>query len=215
MLWPAVVQGGIAEPSTTVMPLMLVVEADRYASGAEHSSWLERFILIGRPATTIGRGPDVDIPIWDRSVSRRHAQIEWRDASWAIRDLESTNGTKVNGARLGNSDFNRIAIGDQIEVGRYARMTVRSILPELDPAGVVREIHRLLVWAAQSSDAPLRRDGDSDELRARLDGLREETVRLRDQLSMIAEGVPDTDALPYLYERLANMIALTESGGRS
>lgn len=215
MLWPAAVDVATPEPRTTVMPLMLVVEADRYSSSTEHSSWLERFILIGRPATTIGRGPDMDIPIWDRSVSRRHAQIEWRDASWAIRDLESTNGTRVNGVRLSNSDVRRIGVGDQIEVGRYARMTVRSILPELDPAGVVREIRRLLVWATQSSDAPQRTNGDSDELRARLVGLKEETVRLRDQLSMIAEAGPGTNALPYVYERLANMIALTESEGRS
>jgi hypothetical protein len=208
MLWPSV-EDGSRELGTTVMPLLLVVEADRYASDPAHR--MERFILVGRSPITVGRGPDMDVPIWDRSVSRRHARIEWRRTSWAMRDLESTNGTRVNGARLRTADVAHLAVGDRIEFGRCARMVVRGILPELDLAGVVREVHRLLAWATQSPDGPASGESDSDDLRARLVGLREETVRLRDQLSVIAKRVPDARAQASVYERLANMLALTES----
>jgi hypothetical protein len=78
------------------------------------------------------------------------------------------------------------------------------------------QLHRLLAWASQRSHAHHRDEPPSEDLRARLTGLREETVQLRDQLSLIAarRGV-DADALPRVYERLANMLALIGQDGRT
>lgn len=48
----------------------------------------------------IGRSPDVDVVINDSNVSRRHAEV-WRTSDGvAVRDLQSTNGTFVNGHRI-------------------------------------------------------------------------------------------------------------------
>lgn len=62
----------------------------------------------------VGRHPRCDVIITDPSVSRRHAQITFRDGVWVIQDLASTNGTSVNGARVG-----RIALheGDIVALG--------------------------------------------------------------------------------------------------
>ena len=46
---------------------------------------------------TIGRSPDNMIVIEDPSVSSRHAQLERSGETYRLKDLESTNGTKVNG----------------------------------------------------------------------------------------------------------------------
>jgi len=49
---------------------------------------------------TIGRAPDNMIVIDDPSVSNRHAQLELSGETYRIKDLDSTNGTKVNGVPI-------------------------------------------------------------------------------------------------------------------
>lgn len=46
---------------------------------------------------TIGRAPDCMIIIDDPSVSGRHAQLERAGDTYRLKDLDSTNGTRVNG----------------------------------------------------------------------------------------------------------------------
>ncbi len=48
----------------------------------------------------VGRGLDNDVVIPDSSVSRHHAEIEIQDHSVVLRDLNSSNGTYVDGARV-------------------------------------------------------------------------------------------------------------------
>lgn len=54
---------------------------------------------LSRSRTVIGRGSDADITISDAGSSRRHAEILWDGERAMMRDLGSTNGTKVNGAK--------------------------------------------------------------------------------------------------------------------
>jgi pSer/pThr/pTyr-binding forkhead associated (FHA) protein len=49
---------------------------------------------------TIGRAPDNMIMIDDPSVSSRHAQLERSGETYRLKDLDSTNGTKVNGVPI-------------------------------------------------------------------------------------------------------------------
>jgi hypothetical protein len=46
----------------------------------------------------VGRHDGCDIVLRDPTVSRRHALLRFRDGGWVVRDLESTNGTTVNGS---------------------------------------------------------------------------------------------------------------------
>jgi len=49
---------------------------------------------------TIGRAPDNMIVIDDPSVSNRHAHLELSGETYRLKDLDSTNGTKVNGVPI-------------------------------------------------------------------------------------------------------------------
>jgi FHA domain len=63
----------------------------------------------------IGR-QDADLVVEDPEVSRRHAVLRRSDGSVIVEDLDSTNGTFVNGERI-HSPI-RVGPGDQVRVGR-------------------------------------------------------------------------------------------------
>jgi pSer/pThr/pTyr-binding forkhead associated (FHA) protein len=54
-----------------------------------------------KPYLSLGRGPDNDIVIDDATLSRLHLLFTREEAGWSVRDAGSTNGTMVEGARLG------------------------------------------------------------------------------------------------------------------
>jgi hypothetical protein len=97
-------------------------------------------IALRAPKTTLGRAADCDIVIADPRASRHHAEIAAQlslpdaDASSGhlLRDLNSTNGTWLNGRRLSAPE--RLRDGDVIEVGG-ARFTFR------DPDATVESTH--------------------------------------------------------------------------
>ena len=65
---------------------------------------------------TLGRATDCTVPIRDRYLSRRHAEIVFDVNAWLVRDLGSVNGTMLNGIRIDGSaplrPGDRIALGD-------------------------------------------------------------------------------------------------------
>ncbi|MCC6659913.1 MAG: FHA domain-containing protein [Phycisphaerales bacterium] len=62
----------------------------------------------------IGRSSEA-LPLTDHTVSRRHAELTPDDGVWWIRDLESHNGTYVNGVRI--TERLRLKPGDQVRTG--------------------------------------------------------------------------------------------------
>jgi hypothetical protein len=57
-------------------------------------------VPLGEYTITIGRAPDATIVLGDPNVSRRHAEIRPQGDGFVVVDLASTNGTRVNGARI-------------------------------------------------------------------------------------------------------------------
>lgn len=64
----------------------------------------------------VGRNRDIDLPLPDLKLSRKHCQIAINDNAFLLKDLNSTNGTFVNGTRLSGeiklNAFDRIVVGD-------------------------------------------------------------------------------------------------------
>jgi hypothetical protein len=71
-------------------------------------------VRLGDGTATIGRAPECEVRLADTSVSRRHAEVRATGDGWAIADLGSTNGTKVNGAVVTDR---KLKDGDTISVG--------------------------------------------------------------------------------------------------
>lgn len=71
------------------------------------------FRTMNEPAI-LGRESD-QTPLTDRTVSRHHAQIHPEDGAWILSDLNSANGTYINGVRVRTPV--RLKHGDQIKLG--------------------------------------------------------------------------------------------------
>lgn len=69
-----------------------------------------------RSPATIGRSPDCDVPLNDSFLSVAHARLIERNGNWLLEDLESLNGTALNGFDL--RDVTELHDGDVIRVGR-------------------------------------------------------------------------------------------------
>ena len=77
-----------------------------------------------RPAITIGRAPDNVLVINDTMASRAHCVIEKTSDGWRVRDLGSSNGTRVNGQLIKLAPFRP---GDTLQIGKVA---IRLFDPE-------------------------------------------------------------------------------------
>jgi phosphoserine phosphatase RsbU/P len=89
------------------------------------------------PLITLGRATDCTIPIKDRYLSRRHAEIAFDADAWIVRDLGSVNGTMLNGTRvIGAAPLrpgDKIALGDtEIVFDADEATTSQSKLVALD-----------------------------------------------------------------------------------
>ena len=74
-----------------------------------------RRIELSAEGTTIGREQDNQIQLLIGGVSRYHAKIENKDGSWFLRDLGSTNGTKINEILI--TESTKLNHGDHVVIG--------------------------------------------------------------------------------------------------
>ncbi len=65
----------------------------------------------------VGRSPSCTLRLSDAGVSKQHTEI-WYDRAWCVRDLNSRNGTFVDGRRLKLGEVARIEAGARIGFGR-------------------------------------------------------------------------------------------------
>lgn len=85
-------------------PIALLIDP---LTGSEH--------YISRYTTCIGRSPTSDLRLCDRSVSRQHALLFCLNDEFYIEDLNSLNGTVLNGKPVDRRI--RLRAGDEIRIG--------------------------------------------------------------------------------------------------
>jgi serine phosphatase RsbU (regulator of sigma subunit) len=85
---------------------------------------------------TLGRASDCTIPIKDRFLSRRHAEILNERGTWFVRDCGSVNGTTLNGVKLVETSLlhpgDRIGLGDSEVVFHSDESTSQFIAIDTD-----------------------------------------------------------------------------------
>ena len=82
-------------------------------------------VPLGGEPIVLGRSPDVHIVIDDASVSRQHALIMETPFGFEIRDLGSTNGTYVDGRRIGAAPL-LLRTGATIRLGSKFALAFRQ-----------------------------------------------------------------------------------------
>lgn len=126
----------MSELDTSVRPVRLAARAGEgtptltaIAGAAAGTSW----VLTARE-TTVGRDADVDLRLGDAGVSRRHAKfIVASDGAVTVLDLDSTNGTFVNDARV---ELCPLRPGDSVRIGPDALLRLGPLARAEVPAPV-------------------------------------------------------------------------------
>ncbi|MFA6030537.1 MAG: FHA domain-containing serine/threonine-protein kinase [Elusimicrobiota bacterium] len=126
--------------------------------------------------TTLGRGDAADVDIDDPQVSRQHCSIELREGELRLRDLGSSNGTRLNGKRI---ILAALKYGDTIELGKVRLRVELREAPPTDrprPVGKVGPYELLeRIGEGRSGVVYRARDPRSEEIVA-LKALRRELV---------------------------------------
>ncbi len=128
----------------------------------------------------VGRSSEA-LPISDTTVSRRHAELTPDDGEWYIGDLNSQNGTYVNGVAI--TERTKLRLGDQIRTGATLFVFGRAELE--DEIDVIRLL-------------------DPD----RIDTTVERTLASNDDSVILAEPEPRTAAIHHL-QVIYRLTALT------
>ncbi len=85
-------------------------------------AWLEqvggpgapRELVLQKPEVVVGRSEDADISIASKLISRKHVMFNKRGTSVRYQDLDSANGTFLNGTRAHAADLYE---GDTVQIG--------------------------------------------------------------------------------------------------
>lgn len=97
------------QPTEAASAAELGIEPD----GAVLSMKGRTYPLAGAKAV-LGRSKDCEVQVEDANVSRRHAELRREGSTWWLVDLESTNGTELNGKRIQRA---KLSDGDTITLG--------------------------------------------------------------------------------------------------
>jgi hypothetical protein len=85
---------------------------------------------------SIGRAPDTGLVLTDSRVSRHHARINVRHRALVFTDLDSMNGSRVNGVRVSEVALGE---GDRIEIGETVIVVEAVAEDQLDSAPAAPE----------------------------------------------------------------------------
>lgn len=84
-------------------------------------------ISLAKPKMLLGRRMSCDIHVTASNVSSHHCLFEYCGSEWVVRDLNSTNGTRVNGQRIA---IRVIHSGDKVTIAKT------QFVVEMEPASV-------------------------------------------------------------------------------
>jgi hypothetical protein len=119
-----------------------------------------RRIFIDGPVLLIGRDDTCDLVIPERQVSRYHASISIERDQYLLRDLDSKNGTFVNGKEV--EDAHALQDGDEIQIAYCCKLAfvgadaTAPVLLDEEEAGLRLDPEGKRVWVTgQELDPPL------------------------------------------------------------
>ena len=79
----------------------------------------------------VGRSPECDVIVDSRKISRRHCCIAQVNDYLVVRDLDSTNGIRINGVRVVEG---KLKPGDELTIGNHRYQVSMDNAPHAPPA---------------------------------------------------------------------------------
>ena len=114
----------------------------------------------------VGRDQDAEILLQPKDVSRKHAALLFRDDHVWVKDLNSTNGTFVNGERVEQEQEIELHDGDMLQFASFMFMILaperyKAHLPEIDvePVTTVPHDQGMPSIAERAAETRITRDG--------------------------------------------------------
>jgi two-component system NtrC family response regulator len=105
----------------------------------------------------IGRRPENQIQILNKSVSGVHCQVAKKDKKFILEDLGSTNGTYLNDRRINKAE---ISPGDLIKIGEVTLKFLPSLSPPLRTEKIAQEVENLEKTISLSQNENLKKTLD-------------------------------------------------------
>ncbi len=95
---------------------------------------IQRFTIKEGQCLAIGRGDEADIIINNASVSRKHTSLELKEGFYYLSDLNSMNGTRVNGEKIYSE--RQILKSDHIAIGKFILKPAKLLGEEVEAGSV-------------------------------------------------------------------------------
>ena len=96
----------VSEPTGSTAAKLVIIEGEKTG----------QMVRLERREITIGRSPDSDLIVDDEYASTHHAKLILINNDWLIQDLNSTNGTYLDGSRVGTPAV--VKLNTPVRVGK-------------------------------------------------------------------------------------------------
>lgn len=160
----------------------------------EGTSWTDVFRLVAGRSVTIGRAATNQIVVKDERSSRNHAEIFLTQGRWTLRDLESRNGTLVDGERV-RGDY-QLTPGQIIRIANCQIAFVNDVSKAFADTPPISGA--VSAEARDDDDTTIKRQvvelSDSDVLA--VDEPSPTIMQRRGQTRFLANAIPDEAATP-------------------
>lgn len=111
-------------------------------------------IPIPGSSVRIGQGPQNDVVLDDDTVSTNHARLEFADGAWRLTDLDSRNGTFVNGERLANGGTTLLDLDTPVAFGAVKLVFAAGSGDDRPPPEVISRAAAVGAPATTLADRP-------------------------------------------------------------
>ncbi len=108
--------GGASRPKQDESSILLLDSAKPYIAVTAGPKKGKQ-VTISSDKLVLGREPPADLIVDDKAASRRHAQVYKKGSKWWLRDLDSTNGTYLDGPLKGAERI--LWDGDVFKIGDW------------------------------------------------------------------------------------------------
>ncbi|MDR2466682.1 MAG: protein kinase [Prevotellaceae bacterium] len=99
-----------------------------YVKRGETAGGGKKFVRESDATLLVGRSEKCDIRFEDAGVSRQHCEIVVAFPRLSVRDLDSTNGTYIDGRDIRNDGAVALAAGQRLGIGKYCELAVEPLL---------------------------------------------------------------------------------------